>query len=168
MLKLKKIWLFLLGIMVVFGLSLQYTEWWLSIPRDHRTSSWSVWKDRDSDWKIDGEKISTVDPMWHWRKVVDDMDEWIITLDQPSDYDTWLWYALTLVQIAVNRTLGMLAFVTLVYMVYNWFLVLSAWSNDKNVDKGKKWIKNAIIAIVWIALAWLVISAIIRLIWSFS
>lgn len=167
MLKLKKIWLFLLGIMVIFGFNFQYTQWWLHIPRDHY-DTWSQWKERPSDGKIDGEEISTEDPLWQWRKVVDDMDEWILTLDQPEDYTTWLWYALTIVQIAVNRILWMLATITLVYLLYNWFLVFSAWSNEKNVDRGKKWIKNAIIAIAWIALAWLIISAIIRLIWSFA
>lgn len=167
MLKLKKIWLFLLGIMVFFWFNLQYTEWWLPVPRDHH-DIWSQWKQRPSDGKIDGTKISSDDPLWQWRKVVDDMDEWILTLDQPEDYTTWLWYALTIVQIAVNRILGMLAFITLIYLIYNWFLIFSAWSDEKNVDKGKKWIKNAIIAIAWIALAWLIISAIIRLIWSFS
>jgi len=40
-------------------------------------------------------------------------------------------------------------------------LVLTSWSDDKNAEKWKKWIKTAIIAIAWIGLAWLIVSAMI-------
>ena len=93
-----------------------------------------------------------------------DESMWIVHLDQVENYDTELWYALSLIQITVNWTLWILAIVVFVYMLYNWFLVLSAWSDDKNVSKWKKWISNAAIAIAWIGLAWLIISAMIRFI----
>ena len=90
-----------------------------------------------------------------------DKSVWILHLPQPDTYETKLWYTLALIQIAVNWILGMLAVVSLVYILYCWFLVLSSWSEDKNASKWKSWIKNAAIAIAWIGLSWLIISAMI-------
>jgi hypothetical protein len=164
--KFKKIWLFLLGIVVIFGINLQYVQW-LPI-RDHQKTYYSQELDRPSDWKVDGEEIDEKDSLWQWRKVVDDMDWWIINVSKPDEYNTWLWYALTLIQIAINRILGMLSFVTLIYLIYNWFLVFSAWSDNKNVEKWKKGIRTAAIALAWIALSWLIISLMLWLIKSLA
>ena len=162
MLKFKKIWLFLLGIVIIFWVNLQYAQW---LPtRDHQKTYFSQEKDRPSDPDVDNEPIDKKDPISQWRKVVNDMDEWVINVSKPNEYKTGLWYALTLIQIAVNRILGMLAFVTLIYLLYNWFLIFSAWSNNKNVEKWKKWISTAAIALAWIALAWSIISIMLRLI----
>ena len=120
--------------------------------------------DRDSTAKMSWEVVSATDSIWSWSKVMWDESMWIVHLDQVENYDTELWYALSLIQITVNWTLWILAIVVFVYMLYNWFLVLSAWSDDKNVSKWKKWISNAAIAIAWIGLAWLIISAMIRFI----
>jgi len=91
-----------------------------------------------------------------WEK-----SKWILHLPQADEYKTELWYALALVKIAVNRILWMLAFVALIYMLYCWYLILSSWSDEKSAEKWKKWIKTAAIAIAWIGLAWLIISAMI-------
>jgi len=90
--------------------------------------------------------------------------KWIITVPQPEDYNTSLWYVMSLIQIAINRTLWILSFVTLVYMLYCGFLIFASGSEDNNAKKGKKWIKTAAIALAWIGLSWLIISAMIRLI----
>lgn len=169
MLKFKKIWLFLLGIIAIFGFNLQITQWlrdWY--PRDHQKTYFSQEKDRPSDWKVDDEEIDKIDSLSQWRKVVDNMDWWIINVDRPDEYKTGLWYALTLIQIAINRILGMLSTVTLVYLIYNGFLVFSAWFDNKNAEKWKKWIRTAAIALAWIALSWLIISLMLRLIKSLA
>jgi len=163
MLKLKKIWLFLLGSILILGFNFQCTGW-LCLDRDHCDGRWSQWDDRDSTAKMSWEVVSATDSIWSWSKVMWDESMWIVHLDQVENYDTELWYALSLIQITVNWTLWILAIVVFVYMLYNWFLVLSAWSDDKNVSKWKKWISNAAIAIAWIGLAWLIISAMIRFI----
>jgi hypothetical protein len=162
MLKLKKIWLFILGIMIIFGLNFQYTRWlpdWDS--RDHKNNDWSQWKDRDSTPSVDEEDISETDPIWSWSYVMWEKSKWILHLPQADEYKTELWYALALVKIAVNRILWMLAFVALIYMLYCGYLILSSWSDDKNAWKGKQWIKTAAIVIAWIGLSWLIISAMI-------
>jgi hypothetical protein len=162
MLKLKKIWLFLLGIMVVFGFNLQFTHWlkdWY--PRDHQHNQWSQWQLRYSTPTVDEEEISETDPIWSGSLVMWNKTKWILHLPQASEYKTELWYALSLIKIAVNWILGMLAFVAVIYVLYCWSLILSSGSDDKSAEKWKKWIKTASIAIAWIALAWLIISAMI-------
>lgn len=164
MLKFKKIWLFILGMVIIFWINLQYTQW-LST-RDHLKTYFSQELDRPSDGKVNDEEIDKKDPLSQWRKVVDDMDWWIINVDKPDEYNTGLWYALTLIQIAINRILGILSTVTLIYLLYNWFLIFTSWSDNKNLEKWKKWIRTAAITIAWIAISWLIISFMLRLIKS--
>ena len=166
MLKLKKIWLFLLGSFLVLGFNFQFA-WRVTIgpmDRDHDSRTWSQDEDRPSDWVIDGHEMDESDTIWQWTFNMWEKNKWILHLPHADDYDTELWYALALVKIAVNWILWILAFIAFVYMLYSWFLVLSAWSDDKNVAKWKKWISNAAIAIAWIGLAWLIVSAMIRFI----
>lgn len=114
--------------------------------------------------KVDDQELTDSDPIWQWIDTTSSKGLWILHLPKSSDYDTNLWYVLAIVQIAINWILWMLAFVALVYMLYCWFLVLSSWSDDKNVSKWKNWIKTTLIAIAWIGLAWLIISAMIWII----
>lgn len=169
MLKFKKIWLFLLGFTIFLGFNSQYALWLPNgMPRDHEEFRWSQNKERSSEWKIDDTEISGVDNIWSWSKAISDKSLWILHLPQSADYENELWYVIALIQIAVNRTLGMLSFATLIYILYNWFLILSSGSDSKNAEKWKKWIKSATIALIWIGLSRLIISIIIRLLKSFS
>ena len=164
MLKIKKIWLFLVGITAFFGFNLQYVRW---LPvRDHN-NTWSQGRERYSDPQVNNTTISDTDPIWSWSKLIWDKSVWILHLPQPIEYATWLGYALALIQYAINRILGMLSVVTLVFIIYNWFLILSSGADSKNAANWKKWIITAGIAIAWIAISWLIISVILRLIKSF-
>lgn len=89
---------------------------------------------------------------------------WIIKAPQPDNYTTTLWYVMALVQVSINWLLWILSTVALVYMLYCGFLIFSSGADDKNTSKGKKWIKTAAIALAWIWLSWLIISAMIWLI----
>ena len=162
MIKLKKICLSLLTIMIIFSFNSQYARW---LPtRDHYQNTYSQSALRPSDWTIDGTPISSSDPIWWWTKYMGEKSVWIINLPQVSDYDSELWYTLALIQILVNWTLWMIAFVALIYMIYNWFLFISSGSDSKRASKWKKWIGTAAIAIAWIAISWLIISIMIWLI----
>ena len=120
--------------------------------------------DRESTPQFSGVKVITgID---EWSKNFTDNLEWILHMPQKYEYETSLWYALALITIAVNWILWMLAFVALVYMIFCGFLVLS--SDDKNASKVKKWIYTAAIALAWIWLAWLIISAMVWFIESIS
>lgn len=113
---------------------------------------------------VDNKIITGSDSIWQWIDDTAEKSPTILQIPKSSDYNSSLWYILAIIQIAVNWILGILAFIALIYLLYCWFLVLSSWSNDKNASKWTSWIKTTVIAIVWIGLAWLVISAMIWLI----
>jgi hypothetical protein len=102
-----------------------------------------------------------VDNINEWWKSFSDKLYWILRLPEKWDYSTSLWYVTTLIQVIINWLLWILAFVALVYMLYCGFLVLLSWADDKNASKGKKGISTAAIALAWIWLSWLIISAMI-------
>ena len=155
--------MFLFGIILVLCFNFQFTNWLPCLERGHCKEGWSFSQEdyRPSTPKMSGDEISSTDPIWSGSKIMWDKGVWIIHLPSVTDYNTELWYFLALIKIAINWILGILASVALVYMLYCWFLVLSSWSDDKNVSKGKKWIRTAAVAIAWIWLAWLIISAMI-------
>lgn len=161
MLKLKKVWLFLFICIITFWIKLEYAEW-LKLLQGNRNVNISV-EEWASTPKIDNKEIDD-NAIWGWTTHMWNKSSWIIHLPQPEEYETKLKYTLALIKIIINWTLWILASVALVYMLYSWFLVLSAWSDDKNVSKWKKWISTAAIAIAWIGISWLIISAMIRFI----
>lgn len=103
-----------------------------------------------------------------WSTAETDKLHWILHFPERTDYSTNLSYALKLVQIFINWILWLLATVALIYMLYCWFLVFSSWSEDKNAQKGRKWISTAAIALAGIGLSWLIVSIMIWLINSFT
>ena len=153
----KKLWLLLAWLTVIFGINFS-----LAI-NGARSLHPNGYNDDDTPivnwtWVEDDSSIS------QWSSIFSNKLAGIIHVPQSNEYDTSLWYVLALIQIAINRLLWMLAFVALVYMLYNGFLVFTSGSDDKNASKGKKWISTAAIALAWIGLSWLIISAIIWLI----
>lgn len=73
------------------------------------------------------------------------------------------------IKTAINRILGMLATIALVICMYSWFKMLTSWWDSKWYEAWIKTLKNAILwlAIIWIA--WLIVSFVFRfieLIWS--
>ena len=154
--------------MLIFGFNFQYAQWLRTGPRDHDNQQRTQNKDRPSVWKIGDSEISGTDDIWSWSKAIADKSLWIINLPQSTDYENELWYVIALIQIAVNRTLWILSFITLIFILYNWFLILSSGSDSKNAEKWKKWITTSAIALAGIAISRLIISIMIRLIRSFS
>ena len=119
----------------------------------------------DSTTTLDGEPTKNIDQGSHG---ISEKLKWILQLPEPGNYNTWLWYVMALIQITMNWLLGMLALVALIYMIYCGFLVVSSWSDEKNASKGKKWIRNAAIALAWIGISRLIVSAIIRFIFTMA
>lgn len=151
-------WLYLLGMTLSLWISFLYNPclWWLSnwnpiIPQTNT----------NTNPQIDNKNVNTIE---EWSHRMSEESEWILHLPQPKDYNTWLWYVIALIQIIINRLLWILAFVALIYMMYCGFLVLSAGSDDNTASKGKKWISTAAIALAWIGLSRLIVSAILRFI----
>ena len=159
MLNLKKIWLSLLGIIVVFWFNFQFVHW---LPtRDSPKSSYWQGDERPTNPAIAETWIDDANPTKQWIKLMWDKTLWILHLPKANNYETELWYLLALIKIAVNWILWILAFVVLIYLLYCGFQVLSAWEDDKGVSAWIKWIKKAAITIAGIWLAWLIISAMI-------
>lgn len=153
----KKLWILVFSIACLFSfINVGYSG--LSTPWGNKTISVS-----SGDYKpeIDDAEIKDINEWW---ETFTSKLNWILHLPRKDDYTKSLWYVTTLIQIIINWLLWILAFVALVYMLYCGFLVLSSWSDDKNTAKGKKWISTAAIALAWIGLSWLIISAMIRFI----
>ena len=140
------------GIISVFIINLWYCL------RIWPITEWFKW---EASPQIEWEEIEKINEWW---KSFSDKLGWILQLPQKKDYATSLWYVTTLIQVLINWLLWILSFVALVYMLYNGFLVFSSGSDDKNASKGKKWISTAAIALAWIWLSRLIISAMIRFI----
>lgn len=68
------------------------------------------------------------------------------------------------IQTAINRVLRILATITLLFVLYAWFLMMTSGWDQKKYDSWLSIIKNAAIwlAIIWTA--WLIVSAIFWLI----
>lgn len=111
--------------------------------------------------QIESKKIEDID---EGSVTFSDKLKWILHLPEKEEYESSLSYVITLIQIAINWIVWMLSTVALVYMLYCWFLVFTSWSDDKNATKGKKWLSTAAIALAWIWISRLIISAMIRFI----
>jgi hypothetical protein len=122
---------------------------------------WSILKKAQTVPEPSVDKDPIVGKMDEWSNKLSWLLDWILHFPQRTEYATPLWYATRLIQVAINWTLWILSFVALIYMLYCWFLIFSSWSEDKNLQKGKKWISTAAIALAWIWLSWLIVSAMI-------
>jgi len=150
----KKILLFTCTSILLINFSIwQWIQWWSKIPYE-----------RPTDTKSPTVSNEEVEDIGGWSKAASDKVLWIIKVPQPDNYSTSLSYVMALIQIAINWVLWLLSFVALIYMLYCGFLVFSSGSDDKNAQKGRKWIKTAAIALAWIGLSRLIISAIIWII----
>jgi hypothetical protein len=68
------------------------------------------------------------------------------------------------VQTAINRVLWILAAITLYFVLYAGFLMMTSWGDSKKYDTWLKIIKNAAIWLAIIAVSWLIVSLIFYLI----
>ena len=150
----------LLWLWIIFSLNFSYTQWLgtgninIVNPNPEEDKPSFSWEDISNNTGLIA---------WAWQTFTDKLN-WIIHIPSPSEYETTLWYVMRLIQVAINRLLWILSFIALIYLLYCGFLVFSSWADDKNAQKGKKWITTAAIALAWIGLSWLIISAMIRLI----
>lgn len=64
----------------------------------------------------------------------------------------------------INYTLGLLAMVALVYLMYHGVLILTAAGDEERFNNGLQWIKYSAIALAGIGLSWFIVSLIFYLI----
>lgn len=64
----------------------------------------------------------------------------------------------------VNYALGLLALISLIYLLYHGFLMISAAGDEEQYSKWLQWMKYAGIALAGIGVSWFVVSMIFYLI----
>ena len=69
---------------------------------------------------------------------------------------------------AINWIMGILATVTLCFCLYAWFKMLTSWSDSKWYDSWMKVLKNALLWLAIILLAWMIVSAVFWFVWTLS
>jgi len=75
---------------------------------------------------------------------------------------------LDVIRNAINRCLGILATVVLCFCIYWWFQMLTSWADSKWYDNWWKILKNALIWLAIILLAWMIVSVVFRFVWAMS
>lgn len=83
-----------------------------------------------------------------------------------EDNETARVKATNLMKWFMNYVLGLIGLVAMGYLLYHWFLALTAGTNDEQRSKWISGIKYAAIAIVWLAVAWFIISLILFVIFT--
>ncbi len=75
-----------------------------------------------------------------------------------------LWFAdaqnatLGLIKNIINVLLSFTALVVLVYMIYEWYMIVTAGTNQDQYKEALKRLKNAAIAIAGITMSWFIVS----------
>ena len=75
---------------------------------------------------------------------------------------------LDVIKNAINWCLGILATVVLCFCIYWWFQMLTSWADSKWYDAWWKILKNALIWLAIILLAWMIVSVIFRFVAAMS
>jgi len=92
---------------------------------------------------------------WFWAKCnVNDINTIHTNDDWPNAN------LLTVIKNAINWCLGILATVVLCFCMYWWFKMLTSWTDSKWYEAGRKILKNALIWLAIIALAWMIVSVV--------
>ena len=69
---------------------------------------------------------------------------------------------------AINRCLWILATVALCICMYAWFKMLTSWSDSKWYDAWLKTLKNGLLWLAIILLAWMIVSVVFWFVWTLS
>jgi hypothetical protein len=95
---------------------------------------------------------------WFWDMI------WVSGVGVPWTNTTQGDSLIHTIQTAINWVLGMLSFVALVLCLYAGFQMLISWWDSKKYDAWFTILKNAAIWLAIIAVSWLIVSLIFRLI----
>jgi hypothetical protein len=156
-------------LILCFTLSWTLLLWWNTFSLFDLWNSSSILT-RDSSDVVDttlwvgNEDIS--DPLRQWAyTIIHSVSwttvDWIVWVD--DEIQTHSEAMVDTLQVAkniINMLLWFLALIALIYVIVHWIMILLSWSSDDKFKKGIKWIKRAIIAIVWIWLSWFIITLI--------
>ncbi len=108
------------------------------------------------------------DPLRQWAYKIIDADStntisdqelwWIVNPGQIQDHSTAMNSTMTIIKNIINYALWLISFIALVYLIYHWFLMVTAAWDDAQYKKWIKWLRLAAIALVWVWLSRLIVS----------
>ena len=118
--------------------------------------------------------------LWAWT-IWDPIRQWAYQIIKSDDWNYEIWWVLdshneiTTHKTALNRTFGIItsiinyalylvSLVALIYLLWHWFIILTASWDDAKYKKWMKWIKYATIALLGIWLSRFIISLIFRIV----
>ena len=109
-------------------------------------------------WEIDW------NPIREWTHDLAWEVEWVAYEENLSDSETAQSSAITYIEKIINYFLWIISLIALIYLLYHWFLMVTAAWDDEKYKKWWAWIKYATIALVWIWVSWFFVSLIFYLI----
>ncbi len=89
---------------------------------------------------------------WAWMQWAWEI-EWVA--QQQEEHQWWL---LNFISDVVNYLLALAALVALIYLLYHWFIMVTASGNEDRFKKWAAWLKYWTIALLWIWVSWFMIS----------
>jgi len=157
---------------VYYIMSILFMIFWFMLRNDDAFAYYfTVWNTHTIRTNNEWDAIDT--NLW-WNELWDPIREWaynVINADTGGmvvevvnndhyigGHLTALSNTLQIIRNIVNWALGMLALVALIYIIIQWFMILTAAGDD---SKQKKWvagIKRACLAIAWIGLSWFIVT----------
>lgn len=165
-------YVFLVGMMCVYSLIINYDIGhsgfieWITVTQTTNTLN------QDSKKVIDTSSIT-------WNPIIDGTNtvigknagfkwtiDWIIAITTTS-YTTSLSEATKKIQNVINRSLGLLALLCVIYLIYEWVVLLFNFDDDKAQSTAFEAIKKVAWVIGWIWLTWFIVSAIFFIVSKF-
>ena len=103
------------------------------------------------------------DPLRQWTKGITSWIEWVAKPDINNSEEAKN-NTLNFIKKIVDYFIWLLAVFSLIYLLYNFFIMLTAAGDDNKYKKWIDWIKLTVLVIVGIWLSWLLISFIFYLV----
>ena len=114
------------------------------------------------------------DPLRQWAYKIIDADTtntisnqelwWIVNPWLIQNHATALSSTMAILKNIINYSLWLVSLIALIYLMYHWFLMVTAAWDDTQYKKGIKWLKLAAVALTGIWMSWLLVSFILWLI----
>lgn len=103
------------------------------------------------------------DPLRQWWTNIASKTEWVIN-SEIKDSNQAQSSTLDFIKWIINYFLALLWFIVLVYLIYHWFLAVTAAWDDWKYKKWTHGVKIAAIWIVAIAVSWFIVSLVVEII----
>ena len=102
-------------------------------------------------------------PIRQWSRFAIESPDWsslinVINASEIMWFDQAQNQTLQLIHNIINVLLSFTALIVLIYLIYEWYLIVTAGTNEDQYKEALGKLKNAAIAIAWIAVSWFIVS----------